>query len=1232
MKRLPVSLVLALLITACLGDLAGPGVLNVVVDGGIDTVWVGAPGEALPAAIRLRITDDAGRALPSASVEWEALSRNAQVLSASAQTDRLGLATAAWQLGTDAAEEQQLRVTVRSSRKDGQIVIRARAVPYVVSQVRLAIDTPAVLRLGDTLPVNVIAIDPYGNEFPAPEAVLFVGDSGVASVHVDRVVGARRGHTLLRATSHGLSAATSLSVKQYVAAIIPLSDTLRFSALGAQRPVAYVVRDDRGRVVADTTAAISVADGSVVQLEGEYVRAVALGLTTLRLALGPASAAIVVGVEQRVGSLALVRDTIRLDALRDTTTVIPIVHDSLGSPIADAALVYHVSDRQVAQFSVGRTLEALNPGSAIVTVRDSSTGVSTSAPVVVRQVIASIDLPSAQIAFDALGDTLTVTVIARDRLGSVVTDASLTYAVADTSIAAFDSGSQVRSVAPGQTQVVVTDPETGIVGTAVVNVVQRATALRLAAESVSFDALGDTIPVSFSAWDRLGSAIANASASYRSTDPAVVAVTPDGLVTSLDNGAALLIAESPDGPADTVQVTVAQRVAAIVVGRDTLSFESLRAVQGAQAVAVDRRGAPVRSATVAYTVEDTTVATVDQAGQVEARANGATRLLAVAAGETGVVSLLIAQRPVRVVADTIRFDALGDVQAVTVVALDSLGSPVPGGVSGVVATDTAVVEVTDSATVRARGNGVTTASVTVAGITGDVVVVVDQVATTLNVAVTYGNPIVTLPPGAPLPLSCLVLDRNGYPIARDPTLVGSVKGTVSGGGCADARVEHSGYDTLIFATGAEQARVPVVISTGDSVVVTTAAQPLATDQRIRFTGEDLAHPSILALRPLVADILAAYGNPSTNLDRARAIRDWVARTAIHPDPLLHADGSTRNLSVLPAGSSWSDVNALPHAKTFADRDYWMSVGYDGYAMLNRLLGTLDPSTGQRADDGFMVRVAGARYRIRDVASNRYVLCTFQGIMLNALWAAAGLHGMLISTIDHDPAAVFIPELGRWVYEDPTYNEEYLLDGAGDALSPTEVLAVSSAGEGNRLRAEKLPGPTFDPEVYVQTATYINVGHPDGMVIMGSQLNGRVVGMGGWNVRLVQIDVPRLASQPLFNDTLTYARVSDVVAFPKLAPVVDALSGQDSVYVVELASTMPNHQRFERRLDGQTWETVSAIDVLPVGAARVEYRSVDAVGSTSASAVVHVWAPRPLDFVQSAGSGSLRAQAVYLVSP
>src|SRR5207244_9147843 len=236
-----------------------------------------------------------------------------------------------------------------------------------------------------------------------------------------------------------------------------------------------------------------------------------------------------------------------------------------------------------------------------------------------------------------------------------------------------------------------------------------------------------------------------------------------------------------------------------------------------------------------------------------------------------------------------------------------------------------------------------------------------------------------------------------------------------------------------------------------------------------------------------------------------------------------------------------------------------------------------PRTGLRASDGMMEHVAGARYRIRDIQSYHYVLCTYQAIIANALWAAAGLQGMRLTTLDHDPAAVFIPELGRWVYEDPTFSEEYLLDGTGDPLSAVELLAIGTNGEAARLRATKLPGPSFDPQVYIDGRSYLNV-HPEGMVIMGSQLYNRVVGQRGWRGRYVQIDVPRLATAPApLNDPTMYDRVSSGVAFPALGVAVQQLVAEDSVYVSTLASTFPNHDHFERRVNRGLWERVNGVD-------------------------------------------------------
>ena len=146
--------------------------------------------------------------------------------------------------------------------------------------------------------------------------------------------------------------------------------------------------------------------------------------------------------------------------------------------------------------------------------------------------------------------------------------------------------------------------------------------------------------------------------------------------------------------------------------------------------------------------------------------------------------------------------------------------------------------------------------------------------------------------------------------------------------------------------------------------------------------------------------------------------------------------------------------------------------------------------------------------------------------------------------------------------------------------------------------------------------------------MGSQLNNRVVGIGGWPARLVQINVPQLALEPLFNNPVTYDPVTAEVAFPTLGVAAQQPQAQDSVYLVQLSSTFPNYERLERRLNGGPWQSVGSVDVLPVGQCRIEYHSLDAMGNVSATAVLDLWVPRGDGFTQSGIPGSVRGQAQY----
>jgi hypothetical protein len=804
------------MVAACLGDPVGPGVLTIATEGAaVDTVWVGAPGEALPSEIRLRVTDDAGRPLAAASVTWEAVGRNAHVLAPTPQTDAAGLATAGWLLGTDAAEEQHLHVSVRTPHHEREVLIRARAVPHIVSQIRVLTDTPAVLRVGDTLHLNVDAVDPYGNVFPAPDLTISLDDSTLGSGAGAVVVGGpRRGRGTLRITSHGVGATLPLHVTQFVAAIVPARDTVVFSSLGAEWPIAYIVHDDRGRIIADTLAALSVSDTTVVRLNGSRLQSLTSGAASLQVQLGLAVSEIHTIVDQRIATLSLLRDTIRFDALLDTTTIRPIARDSLGFYVPQPGIVFQVQDEQVVEMAATAILKAVTPGVTLVTVLDPETGIYTTVPVVVHQLVRDIEVP--QVAFDALGDTIAPLVTPRDRLGSPVADAGLEYSISDTTVVGIGMDGKLHSVGPGRVQFTVRDPETGTATSTDVVVQQRIATLSLDVDSLTFDALLDTARVRLVGRDRLGAIVADAGerTSYFTTDPLVIGVSPSGAVHSAGNGSALVIAQSSDGPADTVRVEVAQRVAALVLDQDSVLFESLHAEAPIVGAVLDRQGMAVAGVSIVYLVEDTTIARVDEEGRIHALGNGLTRLIVSAGGIDVPVTIRIAQRAVRVLVpeDTIHLSAFGDTGTITGVAVDSLGSPVNGEISTLAIGDTSIIDGAEPLTVRARGNGTTTVTFGIAGVTGSTVVTVKQVASTVTASLVYDRPIVTEPAGAGLQLDCRAFDHNGSAIANPAATVSSLRGTVNGPTCDGLMVTRSGLDTLTVTVDSSSYKIAVTVA------------------------------------------------------------------------------------------------------------------------------------------------------------------------------------------------------------------------------------------------------------------------------------------------------------------------------------------------------------------------------------------------------------------------------------
>jgi hypothetical protein len=605
----------------------------------------------------------------------------------------------------------------------------------------------------------------------------------------------------------------------------PLPTAITFEAVdGENRPVrgaavVWTVAGTNGRV--DQASGVTDARGqfSVVWVLG--TRATDPQGLTAQVAVGNQKATLTVSAIAKpieVSSIAFTgHDDTTMVKLGVATRMTAEATDPFGNKFVPAVMKFGSLDTTLCSVDSLGTVQARKRGfGRVVVLAGSAADTAWVHPTqVVQTIVASPDT----LRFHSLGQVANLSVQLLDDQGLSVKDSLPADSVAVDTVAKVQAGATyaVRSISNGMTPVIL---RAGVVAQTVQVVVnQRVAGVRLSVSRATFDALGDTAQLSVVVSDSLGVPLANQVLAYTAADTSVANVGPTGLVTTRGNGSTWIRARAYNGVADSAAVTVVQQVARIVVNRDSTILDALHAILPIQAIAIDRLGNRVAGAVLNYTTGSPVIASIDRNGNIQAIANGVTVATATYGPDTATVVVKVAQRPVRILVpnDTVRFVALGETQPIQGIAVDSLGYAVSSVVQALRVADTTVVRQVDSVTVRSHANGLTQAAFIVGGLTGQVTVVVSQAVARIAANVTFGKPIVTMPVGAIVPMSCQVSDPNGYPVAIQVN-VASAHGTVTSGGCGSVTVARSGFDTLFFSAGGTQTTVPLL----------TAAAPVAS--------------------------------------------------------------------------------------------------------------------------------------------------------------------------------------------------------------------------------------------------------------------------------------------------------------------------------------------------------------------------------------------------------------------
>ncbi len=738
----------------------------------------------------------------------------------------------------------------------------------VVASIQVDHDTLRFHSLGQDEKLGVTLVDDQGLLVADSLPAIVPSDTSIVALQISNplvVKSKANGVAKVNLSTSTVSQSAVVVVRQRTASLSLTVASFPFDALNDTVRAHFIALDSLGVPVQTPRITFSSSDTAVVAVDSSgLLRARANGSAMIQAqSLSGVVTTVPVVVAQQVARVVAQRDTIGFDALHAQLPMNAIGIDRLGSPVVGAALTYESDRGGTAAVDGNGQIEALRNGTGSVwAVHGVDSGVVF---VVVKQRPVRVVLATDTLRLNALGQSLAISAVAEDSLGSPLVDGVIGVAVADTSVAGAADSTGVQAHANGVTTVTFT--VAGLPGQLAVRVAQVPASVSLAGAGFTFDAFNDTARALPQVTDSLGALIVGARVSYWSIDSSIASVDTAGVVRARGNGFTRVVVQAAAGVVGTAPVNVAQQVVRIALARDTLAFNALHAVLPMGAVGLDRLGSPVVVDTLTYTSADSGVATVRADGQIEALANGVARVLAVHGADSAVVIARVQQRPVRVLlgTDTVRLSALGDTHLITAVAVDSLGYSVSGGVSSLAIADPSVAHVFDSATVKAVGNGTTTAAFTVAGVPANVAVLVRQVAASIQVSLDSGTQIVSMPADSLIPVRCRVWDRNGQAISAVPSVGPSSGGRWSGNACDDLRVRHSGFDTLRVVADTVTASLPIVLAVRP--IASSAVGDILNADSLPSATSPWA-PSARLVQGGVVEVYAALADLSSSIPRS----------------------------------------------------------------------------------------------------------------------------------------------------------------------------------------------------------------------------------------------------------------------------------------------------------------------------------------------------------------------------
>ncbi|MEP7383055.1 MAG: Ig-like domain-containing protein, partial [Gemmatimonadota bacterium] len=499
----------------------------------------------------------------------------------------------------------------------------------------------------------------------------------------------------------------------------------------------------------------------------------------------------------------------------ETRAVTVRVLDAGGATLTNRPLFWSSQNPAIASVSQDGIVSGIAAGGTQIAV--SVGGKSAIVPVTVNARPVSLVRVTPSTVSIIAGATTQLAAQALDAGSEVVEGRPVIWATGNAAIATVTSTGLVTGVATGTTNITATID--GVVGSSVLTVqpvpVESVTLTPSSDELI----VGQQLPLTATARDATGLALAGRAIAWSSNAPATASVSSTGVVTALSQGTATITATS-EGKSATSNIIVS------LVPIDTISVTprtaTVAAGQTLQLVArlTDADGTNLTGRLVTWDTDQPTIATVSTTGVVSAISAGRATITVSAEGKTGVSTVTVT--PVPVASVSIQPNGatilIGKTQQFSATARDASNTILPGRSITWISGAPSVATVTQAGLVTAVGAGSALIFAASEGISTSVTVTVS----TVGVAqVRMTPPSGTVQQGKTLQLAGEPVDANGTVITGRAVIWNSSNPSV-------ASVSSTGLVTGIARGTADvTATVDGVIGTS---AITVTAIPVATVQ------------------------------------------------------------------------------------------------------------------------------------------------------------------------------------------------------------------------------------------------------------------------------------------------------------------------------------------------------------------------------------------------------------------